>query len=87
MSELPFDGHRDDRNEAGCRQLLEMHKVRRGVERNTVASRSIRPASMAVRRTRVVCRFGRDKRGTSLSRKAAIINIIVIVIVIAHLRI
>jgi hypothetical protein len=54
VSALPFDGDRDDRNEAGCRQLLEMHKLRRGVERGAVANGSIRRASMALTRARVV---------------------------------
>jgi hypothetical protein len=50
VSDLPFDGHGDDGNEAGCRQLLEMHEVRRGVERRAVANGSVRLASMAVTR-------------------------------------
>ena len=54
MSELPFDGHGDDGRETGCKQLLEMHEVRRRVERGAVATKSVRRALMAVMRARVV---------------------------------
>ena len=48
MSELPLNGHGDDFGEAGCRKLLEMHQVRRRVERGTFASGTVRQATMAV---------------------------------------
>ena len=54
VSELPFDGHGDDGHEAGCKQLLEMHEVRRRVERGAVATESVRRASMAVRSPRAI---------------------------------
>ena len=47
MSQLPFDGHRHDVNEAGCRQLLEMHTVRQRMERDAFADRFVRRAAMA----------------------------------------
>ena len=54
VSELPFDGHGDGSHEAGCKQLLEMHEVRRRVECGAVATESVRRASMAVMHARVV---------------------------------
>jgi hypothetical protein len=50
VSELPFDGHGDHHHEAGCRYLLEMHKVRRRVERGAGARESVPHAAMAMRR-------------------------------------
>ena len=50
VSELPFDGHGDHDNEAGCRHLLEMHQVRRRVERGAGARESVPHAAMAMRR-------------------------------------
>jgi hypothetical protein len=48
VSELPFDRHRDDGGEPECRQLLEMHQVRRRLERRTIAGRAIPRAALAV---------------------------------------
>ena len=48
VPELPFNRYGDDRNEAGSRQLLEMHEVWRGVECGAVAHGSVRGAAMAV---------------------------------------
>jgi hypothetical protein len=50
VSELPFDRHGDDLNEAGCRRVLEMHKVRRRVERGEGANGSVPHAALALRR-------------------------------------
>ena len=50
VSELPFDSHGDDLSEPGCRELLEMHEVWRRVERGTIASGTLRRASLAVTR-------------------------------------
>jgi hypothetical protein len=54
VSELPLDGNGDDDHETGCRHLLEMHQVRRRVERGAVPDGSVRRTAMAVRRVRVV---------------------------------
>jgi hypothetical protein len=53
VSKLPVDGDGHDRGEAGCGQLLEMHELRRRVERGSPADKSVRRDSMAVIRARV----------------------------------
>ena len=50
MSQLPFDGHGHDLNEAGRKQLLEVHAVWRRVERDALAARFVRQAAMEAMR-------------------------------------
>jgi hypothetical protein len=57
VSELPFNSHGDDLTEPKCRELLEMHQVRRRVERGAGARESVPHAAMAMRRAGT-CRFG-----------------------------
>jgi hypothetical protein len=47
VSELPLDGDGDEVHQAGRRQLLEMHRVRRSVERHAFAERFVQQAEMA----------------------------------------
>ena len=45
VSELPFNSHGDDVAEPECRELLEMHQVRRRVERRPGAGGPLPRAS------------------------------------------
>jgi hypothetical protein len=48
VSELPLDRDGHDVSETERRELLEMHEVRRRVERGAIANRSLQRASLAM---------------------------------------
>jgi hypothetical protein len=55
VSGLPIVVDRDDRKDSRCRQLLEVHELRRSVERLAVTDEAAWGARMAMTPTRLVC--------------------------------
>jgi hypothetical protein len=54
VSGVPIVVHRNDRQDSRRRQLLEVHELRRSLERDAVADEAVRGARMELTRTRLV---------------------------------